>query len=118
MIEKHSTGAATLLIHMLANIATNMLVTSTTFGFVPALLRTKVAIIFAILYFERAAAMVKPPSRSMMTGVHMAAKTYCAAGFESKRRCVSSFRTTCKITARKGTRREVTKSGIAWKKLV
>ena len=45
------------------------------FGFVPALLNTKVAIIFAMLYFDRAAAMVKPPSKSVMTGVHMAEKT-------------------------------------------
>jgi hypothetical protein len=75
MIEKHSTGAATLLIHILANIATNMLVRRTVLGLVPALLRTKVAIIFAILYLDKAAAIVKPPSRSMMTGVHMAEKT-------------------------------------------
>jgi hypothetical protein len=75
MIEKQSTGAATLLIHMLANMATNMFVRRTVRGFVPALLRTKVAIILAMLYLDRAAAMVKPPSRSMMTGVHMAEKT-------------------------------------------
>jgi hypothetical protein len=75
MIEKHRTGAATLLIHMLANMATNMLVSRTVLGFVPALLNTKVAIIFAMLYFERAAAIVKPPRSSIMTGVHMAAKT-------------------------------------------
>ena len=75
MMEKHNTGAATLLIHMLANIATNMLVRRTVLGFVPALLRTKVAIIFAMLYLDNAAAMVKPPRRSMMTGVHIAEKT-------------------------------------------
>jgi hypothetical protein len=75
MMEKHKTGAATLLIHILANMATNMLVRSTVRGLVPALLKTKVAIIFAMLYLDNAAAMVKPPSRSMMTGVHMAEKT-------------------------------------------
>lgn len=75
MIEKHSTGAATLLIHILANIATNMLTSRTVLGFVPALLSTRVAIIFAMLYLESAAAMVKPPSNSIMTGVHMAEKT-------------------------------------------
>lgn len=64
-----------MLIHILANIATNMFVISTFLGFVPALLSTKVAIILAILYLDNAAAMVKPPSRSMITGVHMAAKT-------------------------------------------
>ena len=74
-----------MLIHMLANMATNMLVISTVLGRVPALLSTKVAIIFAILYFDNAAAIVKPPSRSMMTGVHMAANTNVAASLESSR---------------------------------
>jgi len=85
MIEKHSTGAATLLIHMLAKAATNILVTSTVRGRVPALLRTKVAIRLAISYFDNAAATVKPPRRSMMTGVHMAAKMYCVAARASSR---------------------------------
>lgn len=75
MMEKHSTGAATLLIHILANMATNMLTKRTVLGFVPALLRTRVAIILAMLYFDSAAAIVKPPNSSMMTGVHMAEKT-------------------------------------------
>jgi hypothetical protein len=74
MMEKHRTGAATLLIHMLANIATNMLVRRTVLGFVPALLKTKVAMIFAMLYLESAAAIVKPPRSNMITGVHMAEK--------------------------------------------
>jgi hypothetical protein len=74
MIEKHSTGAATLLIHMLAKAATNIFVTSTVRGRVPALLSTNVAIRFAMSYFESAAATVKPPMRSMITGVHMALK--------------------------------------------
>lgn len=75
MILKHNTGAATLLIHMLANVATAILVSSTVRGFVPAFDRTKVAIIFAMLYLLKAAAIVNPPSRSMMTGVHIDAKT-------------------------------------------
>ena len=79
MIEKHKTGAATLLIHMLAINATNILVSRTVRGRVPALLRTKVAINLAIEYLESAAAMVKPPSSSMITGVHMAANTYLVA---------------------------------------
>jgi hypothetical protein len=74
MIEKHNTGAATLLIHMLANVATNIVVRSTVRGVVPALLRTKVAIRFAMLYFDRAAAIVNPPSSNIMTGVHIAPK--------------------------------------------
>tara|TARA_R110002060_G_scaffold77169_2_gene88313 strand:- start:825 stop:1082 length:258 start_codon:yes stop_codon:yes gene_type:complete len=85
MMEKHRTGAATLLIHMLANAATNIFVTSTVRGRVPALLRTNVAILFAMSYFDRAAATVKPPSRSIMTGVHMAAKIYLVAALASRR---------------------------------
>jgi len=48
MREKHRTGAATLLIHILAIIATNMLVRRTVRGLVPALLRTKVAMSLAM----------------------------------------------------------------------
>jgi len=113
-IEKQRTGAATLEIHMLANMATNIEVTRTVLGFVPALLSTKVAIIFAILYFESAAAMVKPPSKSMMTGVHIAPKTYEAACLDSSRLCgLSSDRTTRNVTTRNGTSIEVTNNGIA-----
>lgn len=78
-MEKQSTGDATLLIHMLRIMATNILVMRTVRGLVPALLRTKVAIIFAIWNFDSAAAIVKPPSSSMMTGVHIEANTYLAA---------------------------------------
>lgn len=85
MIEKQSTGEATLLIHMLNTIATNMLVIRTVLGRVPALLRTNVAIIFAMWNFESAAAIVKPPSSNMMTGVHMAAKMYFVACLGSSR---------------------------------
>jgi tetratricopeptide (TPR) repeat protein len=60
MMEKQSTRAATLLLYILANMATNMLRSKTVRDFVPALLRTRVGIIFAILYFERAV-VVKPP---------------------------------------------------------
>ena len=79
MIEKHKTGEATLLIHMLRNRATPMFVSSTVRGRVPALLRTNVARNLAMWNFESAAAIVKPPSKSMMTGVHIEAKTYLAA---------------------------------------
>jgi hypothetical protein len=79
MMEKHNTGAATLLIHILANAATNIFVTRTVRGLVPALLSTKVAILFAISYLDSAAATVKPPRRSIMTGVHIAANIYFVA---------------------------------------
>jgi hypothetical protein len=102
-----------LLIHMLANAATNMFVTRTVLGLVPALLRTKVAILFAMSYFESAAATVKPPSRSMMTGVHIAAKMYFAAASASNRRWgLLSDRTTRRITDRKGIKRDVANKGI------
>jgi hypothetical protein len=85
MMDRHRTGAATLLIHILAKAATNMLVTKTVRGLVPALLSTKVAILLAMSYFERAAAIVKPPSRSKMTGVHIAETIYLVAAFASSR---------------------------------
>ena len=113
MMEKHRTGAATLLIHILATIATNMFVTSTVRGLVPALLRTKVAMSFAILYLDRAAAIVNPPRSSTITGVHMAAKTCPAAALASSCRYgFSSDRITRRTTTKKGTRSAVTKSGM------
>ena len=115
MMLKHNTGAATLLIHILANIATPMLVSKTVRGLVPALLRTKVAIILAILYFDSAAAMVNPPRRSMITGVHMDAKTALVASFGPSRLCgLSSDRMIPRTTTRKGINNEVTKSGMAY----
>jgi hypothetical protein len=75
MMLKHKTGAATLLIHILAKVATAMLVSRTVRGWVPAFDRTNVAIILAILYLLSAAAIVKPPSKSIITGVHIDAKT-------------------------------------------
>jgi len=40
---------------------------------------------FAMLYFDRAAAIAKPPRRSMITGVHMAAKMYFVAAGAGRR---------------------------------
>jgi hypothetical protein len=101
---------------MLAKAATNIFVTRTTRGFVPALLRTKVAILFAISYFDSAAAIAKPPSRSIMVGVHIAANIYLVASLVLSRRCsLSSERTTLKMTQRNGTSNAVTNRGIALK---
>lgn len=114
MIEKQSTGAATLLMNMLATIATSMLASNTVRGFVPALLSTNVAIRFATLYLDKAAAMVNPPNNSIITGVHMAANMKEAASFVLSLSCgFSSERTTLKITARNGTINDVTNNGIA-----
>lgn len=113
MMEKQSTGAATLLIHILANAATNIFVTRTVLGFVPALLNTRVAILFAISYLDKAAATVKPPSRSMITGVHIAEKMYFVAAAASSLWCgFSSDLTTRNITHRNGINKDVTNSGI------
>lgn len=115
-MEKHSTGAATLLIHILAKAATNMFVTRTVRGFVPALLSTNVAILFAISYLDNAAAIVKPPRSSMIVGVHIAAKMYLVASFVLSRRCnLSSERTTLNTTQRNGTSSDVTNRGITLK---
>lgn len=113
-MEKHSTGAATLLMSMLANAATSMLAMSTVLGFVPALLNTKVAMRLSILHFDNAAASVKPPSRSIITGVHMAEKMYVVAAFDVSRLCGGSSEvTTFNRTQRKGIISAVTNSGIA-----
>ena len=113
MMEKQRTGAATLLIHMLAIIPTNMLTSNTVRGLVPALLKTKVAMSFAMEYLERAAAIVKPPNSNIMTGVHMEAKTYLVASFGPNRLYgFWSDRTICNTTTRKGTSSDVTNSGM------
>jgi hypothetical protein len=114
MIEKHKTGAATLLTSILAKAATNMLAIRTVLGLVPALLRTNVAIRLSILVFDRAAATVNPPNKSIITGVHIAEKTYAVAAFESSRLFGgSSDRTTFNTTHKKGMINEVTKRGMA-----
>lgn len=114
IMEKQSTGAATLLISMLANAATNIFARITDFGCVPALLRTKVARCLSILHLDNAAARVKPPSRSMITGVHMAENMYLAAAFASRRTSGSTSEwTTRRTTHRKGIVRDVTNRGMA-----
>lgn len=70
---------------MLRNMLTNMFVTSITRGLVPARLSTKVAIRRAMSYLDSAAAMVNPPSKSIMTGVHMDASTSLVAACGSSR---------------------------------
>jgi hypothetical protein len=115
IIEKHKTGAATLEIHMLAIIATNMFMRRTLRALVPALERMYVAMECAIWYFDSAAAMAKPPRRSMMTGVHIAEKMYfVAAGAGRRTCCLSSVRTTRKRTHSIGTKRDVTKRGMTY----
>lgn len=112
MMLKHRTGAATLLTSMLATAATAMLAIRTVFGRVPALLSTKVAIRLSMLHLDSAAASVKPPSSSMMTGVHMAANTAAVACLASSLACGFSWsRNTRRTTQRNGMVSEVTKRG-------
>jgi hypothetical protein len=103
-------------IHMLAIMATNIFIRSTLRGLVPALERMYVAIDFAMWYFERAAAMAKPPRRSMITGVHIAEKMYFVAAGAGRRMCWgSSVRRTRRRTHNIGTNREVTNRGMTYK---
>jgi hypothetical protein len=88
-----------------------MFARTTVRGCVPALLRIKVAMRLSILHLDSAAAMVNPPNNSMMTGLHMAAKTKSVVSLESSR--LPSFLTTFKTTQRKGIMRDVTKRGMA-----
>lgn len=101
-----------------AKAATNMVAISTVLGCVPALLRMRVARRLSILHFERAAASVNPPSRSMMTGLHIAAKMAFVASLAPRRLCLrpSSSQTTRSTTERNGTSRDVTNSGIVYVK--
>ena len=112
MIERHNTGAATLLIHMLANVATNIFDKSTKLGFVPALDNTKVAMILAIWYLLNAPAIAKPPKSNIITGENMAWNIYLVASCAGSWWWLSSLRKTPKHTANKGTKSEVTNSGI------
>mmetsp|Transcript_21687 Transcript_21687/g.55213 ORF Transcript_21687/g.55213 Transcript_21687/m.55213 type:complete len:359 (-) Transcript_21687:980-2056(-) len=77
--EKHSTGAATLEIHMDAKVATNMEASSTLRGLRPTRDSTATASCFAIKCLDSAAAMEKPPSSSMMVCENMAWKMAGAA---------------------------------------
>lgn len=98
---------------MLKTIPTNILVTKTVRGLVPALLRTKVAILRAISCFDSAAAIVNPPSKSIMTGVHIEAKAADDASLAPSLRCGNSSDLRIRsITVRKGTSIEVTKRGM------
>lgn len=60
-----------MLIHMLAKHATHMYARRTLLGFVPASERTLVARTLSMFCLLRAAARVKPPSRSMMVGLNI-----------------------------------------------
>ena len=121
------------LIHMLAKHATPMTASSTTLGRVPAKLSTRVINIRSMLVFERAAAIVKPPMRSMLVGenitenVQLQVYKYQASSPEQvftrrvaaaglNRLPVSASRITLSHTSKAGTIIEVTKSGIAYRK--
>lgn len=102
-----------MLIHILRNMLTNMLVRRTMLGFVPALLKTNIAIRRAMSYFDNAAAIVNPPSRSIMTGVHMDANAKSVACLGPSRSWGSSSDLIIPSkTTKNGIRSDVTNSGI------
>ena len=75
MSVKHSVGAATLLIHMLAKQATPMNASRTVLGRSPARLSTRVMSTRSMAVLLRADAMVKPPMSSMIVGENITEKT-------------------------------------------
>ena len=76
MSVKHSVGAATLLIHMLAKHDTPINESSTTLGLVPAKLNTRVMSTRSMLVLLSADAIVNPPIKSMIVGENMTEKMY------------------------------------------
>ena len=74
MMLKQSTGAATLLIHILAKHATPMNAKITVLGRSPATLSTRVISTRSIAVLLSADAIVKPPMRSIIVGENMTEK--------------------------------------------
>jgi hypothetical protein len=112
MRVKHSVGAATLLIHILAKQETPMKARSTELGLVPAKLRTLVIKIRSMLVLLRAEEIVNPPIRSMIVGENITENIYFVASGVDKA-VPSSLRMTRKHTNRRGTQIDVTNKGIA-----
>lgn len=73
---KHSVGAATLLIHILAKHDTPMKARRIVLGFVPAKLKTRVIKTRSMFVLLNADEMVNPPMSSMMVGENMIENTY------------------------------------------
>ena len=108
-------GAATLLIHMLANVAIHIKVSKTTLGLDPAALRTLEAVMTSSLVLERTAAIVKPPSKSPMVGENMTEKMYLLASLAGILSSLPSVvRSTPSATVKKGTKKLVTNNGMAY----
>lgn len=86
----------------------------TTLGFVPAAFSTLDAVMMSSLVFDRTAAMVKPPSKRPIVGENMTEKMYLVAS-EAGSLVSSPFveRMSRRTTVKNGTKKLVTKSGIA-----
>jgi hypothetical protein len=127
---KRRTCNVTHLIHMLAKHATLMTASSTTLGRVPAKLSTRVINTRSMFVLESAAAIVKPPMRSMIVGENITEKiqlrryeygdiwssgeyTCRVAAAGLRRASVSASRITRNQTNNAGIIVEVTNSGIA-----
>ena len=113
--EKQRTGAATLLIHILAKVLTNMLHSSTQCGLLPARDKIREARDLAMLCLERAAASEKPPSNNIITGPNISEKMRLAPFLASSGSPVFTSTMTLSKTTRTGIHMEVTNKGIAYR---
>lgn len=112
-------GAATLLIHMLANVAMHIKVNKTTLGFDPAAFKTLEAVMTSSRVFDSTAAIVKPPSKRPIVGENMTEKMYLLASLAGIRSSLPSVvRSTPSATVKNGTKKLVTNKGIAWERAI
>ena len=72
-----------MLIHILAKVATDMRTSKMTLGFSPAALRIRDAVMTSSRVFERTAAIVKPPIRSIIVGENIWEKIYLLISYYS-----------------------------------
>ena len=94
-----------------ANNATPIIVNKTTEGFVPAFDKIQVEMTLAILYFDKAAAKVKPPNNNKITEFHIVDKMNLDEDTASINE-PSSFFNTCNTTIKIGIKSDVTNNGI------
>lgn len=114
---------------MLANVATHINTSKMTLGLEPAALRIRDAVMTSNRVFERTAAIVKPPIRSMIVGENIWEKMYLDVSFFHDREFdtylvasaavnrvsfPSDDRRARSRTTRNGTASEVTNSGMAY----
>jgi hypothetical protein len=95
-------------------VAIHIKTSKTTLGFDPAAFKTREAVITSSRVLDKTAAIVNPPSKSPIVGENMTEKIYLVASLAGIRASVPSVvRRTPRVTVRKGTKKLVTKRGIA-----